>query len=35
VAEVARAMFVAFPLMEVFFAGRIPIGPMGVSNALF
>ncbi len=34
IAEVARAMLVAFPLMEDFFAGRIPIGPMGVSNAL-
>ena len=33
-AEVARAMLVAFPLMEDFFAGRIPIGPMEVSNAL-
>ncbi|MBE0392850.1 hypothetical protein [Flavobacterium sp. PL002] len=34
IAEVARAMFVAFPLMEKFFAGRIPIGAMEVSNAL-
>ncbi|WP_068471599.1 hypothetical protein [Saccharicrinis aurantiacus] len=34
IAEVARAMFVAFPLMEEFFAGRIPIGAMEVSNAL-
>ncbi len=34
IAEVARAMLVAFPLMEEFFAGRIPIGPMGLSNAL-
>lgn len=34
IAEIARAMFVAFPLMEDFFAGRIPIGPMGISNAL-
>ena len=34
IGEVARAMLVAFPLMEDFFAGRIPIGPMGVSNAL-
>ncbi|WP_026977366.1 hypothetical protein [Flavobacterium tegetincola] len=34
IAEVARAMFVAFPLIEKFFAGRIPIGAMEVSNAL-
>ncbi len=34
IAEVARAMLVAFPLMENFFAGRIPIGPMGISNML-
>ena len=34
IAEVARAMLVAFPLMEKFFAGRIPIGAMGISNAL-
>ena len=34
IAEVARAMLVAFPLMEKFFAGRIPIGAMEVSNAL-
>ncbi len=34
IAEVARAMLVAFPLMEDFFAGRIPIGPMEISNAL-
>ncbi|NRS92135.1 hypothetical protein [Frigoriflavimonas asaccharolytica] len=33
IAEVARAMFVTFPLMEKFFAGRIPIGAMEVSNA--
>ncbi|WP_394245633.1 hypothetical protein [Vibrio astriarenae] len=34
VAEVARAMLVAFPMMEEFYAGKIDIGPMGVSNAL-
>ncbi|TYB74025.1 hypothetical protein [Bizionia myxarmorum] len=34
IAEVARALFVAFPLMEKFFAGRIPIGAMELSNAL-
>jgi len=34
IAEVARAMFVAFPLMEKFIAGRIPIGSMEISNAL-
>jgi len=34
IAEVARAILVAFPLMEEFFAGRIPIGAMEVSNAL-
>ena len=34
IAEVARAMFVAFPLMKEFFAGRIPIGAMEISNAL-
>ncbi|QBF82867.1 hypothetical protein EXU30_09285 [Shewanella maritima] len=34
IAEVARAMLVAFPMMEDFYAGRIEIGPMGVSNAL-
>lgn len=34
IAEVVRAVFVAFPLMEDFFAGRIPIGPMGLDNAL-
>ncbi len=34
IAEVARAMLVAFPLMEKFFAGRIPIGAMEISNAL-
>ena len=34
IAEVARAIFVAFPLMERFFAGRIPIGAMEISNSL-
>ncbi len=34
IAEVARAMLAAFPLMEDFFAGRIPIGAMEISNAL-
>ncbi|WP_310993961.1 hypothetical protein [Aequorivita marina] len=34
IAEIARAIFVAFPLMEEFFAGRIPIGAMELSNAL-
>lgn len=34
IAEVARAMFVAFPMMEKFFDGRIPIGAMEISNAL-
>ena len=34
IGEVARAMLVAFPLMQDFFAERIPIGSMGVSNAL-
>jgi hypothetical protein len=34
IAEVARAMLVAFPLMEKFFADKIAIGPMGISNAL-
>lgn len=34
IAEIARAMFVAFPLMEKFFAGRIPIGSMEISNGL-
>ncbi len=33
-AEVARAMLVAFPMMEEFYAGKIDIGPMGVSNAI-
>lgn len=34
VAEVARAILVAFPMMEEFYAGKVEIGPMGVSNAL-
>ncbi|CAM2785830.1 hypothetical protein [Vibrio rarus] len=34
VAEVARAILVAFPMMKEFYAGKIDIGPMGVSNAL-
>jgi len=34
IAEIARAMLVAFPMMEAFYAGKIAIGPMGVSNAI-
>ncbi|WP_117884821.1 hypothetical protein [Aureibaculum luteum] len=34
IAEVGRAMLVAFPLIEKFIAGRIPVGTMDVSNAL-
>jgi len=34
VAEVARAIFVAFPMMETFYAGKLAVGPMAVSNAL-
>lgn len=34
ISEVVRAVFVAFPLMKEFFAGRIPIGAMEVSNVL-
>jgi len=34
IAEIARAMLVAFPMMEQFYADKIEIGPMGLSNAL-
>lgn len=34
IAEIARALFVAFPRMEAFFGDRIAIGEMGISNAL-
>jgi len=34
IAEIARAMLVAFPMMEAFYAGRIEIGQMGISNAI-
>ncbi|ARD45905.1 hypothetical protein ACOYR1_15545 [Thalassotalea piscium] len=34
VAEVARAILVAFPMMEAFYAGKLAVGPMAVSNAL-
>ena len=34
IAEIGRAMLVAFPLIEKFIAGRIPVGAMEVSNAL-
>lgn len=34
ITEILRAVFVAFPLMKDFFGDRIPIGPMGFSNAL-
>lgn len=34
IAEIGRAILVAFPRMEVFFDGRIPIGAMEISNAL-
>lgn len=34
IAEVARAVFVAFPLMKDFFGDRIPIGPMEIENML-
>jgi len=34
IAEIARAILVAFPRMEAFFGDRIAIGPMEISNAL-
>ncbi len=34
IAEIGRAIFVAFPRMKAFFADRIPIGEMEISNAL-
>lgn len=34
IAEIARAMFVAFPRMKAFFGDRIEIGQMELSNAL-
>ena len=34
IAEVGRAVFVAFPRMETFFGDRIAIGPMAWNNAL-
>jgi len=34
IAEIARAMLVAFPMMKAFYAGKIAIGPMGASNAI-
>jgi len=34
IAGIARAMLVAFPMMEAFYAGKIAIGPMRVSNAI-
>jgi hypothetical protein len=34
VAEIGRAVFVAFPMMKDFFGDKIEIGPMGISNAL-
>jgi len=34
ITEVLRAVFVAFPLMKEFYAGRIEIGPMALNNIL-
>lgn len=34
IAEIARALFVAFPRMKAFFGDRIEIGQMEISNAL-
>lgn len=34
IAEIARAILVAFPRMKAFFGDRMEIGPMGLSNAL-
>ncbi|WP_350431215.1 hypothetical protein ABIS04_12050 [Shewanella sp. H8] len=34
IAEVARAILVAFPMMEAFYAGKLAVGPMALSNAL-
>lgn len=34
IAEVARAVLVAFPMMKEFYAEKLEIGPMDVSNAL-
>lgn len=34
IAEIARAVLVAFPMMEEFYADKIAIGPMGLSNAI-
>jgi len=34
IAEITRAILVAFPRMEAFFGDRIAIGPMEISNAL-
>ena len=34
VAEVVRAILIAFPMMEAFYAGKLAVGPMAVSNAL-
>lgn len=34
IAEVARAVLVAFPMMKEFYAGKLEIGLMEVSNAL-
>lgn len=34
IAEVARALFVAFPKMKAFFGNRMDIGPMEFSNML-